>query len=56
MNFVQSKKRINSDFNPYLTEQPFTKSDNYGRSTSVQRFLKEKIYKHYDWSGLLRLH
>lgn len=44
------------DFNPYMTQQPFTKSDNYGRSASVQRFLKEKIYKHHDWSELLRLH
>jgi hypothetical protein len=44
------------DLYPNMTEQPFTKSDNYGRSASVQQYLRDKIYVHKDWSDLLRLH
>lgn len=44
------------DLYPHMTNQPFTKSDNYGRSASVQQYLREKIYVRKEWSDLLRFH
>jgi hypothetical protein len=44
------------DLWPHMTQDPFTKSDNYGRSQKVQSFLKDQIYRCHNWSDLLRLH
>jgi hypothetical protein len=60
-NFVEYWWRYTTDFEtdqdlyPYMTDEPFTKSENYGRSHSVQEFLRKKIFIEHDWTDLLRL-
>lgn len=60
-NFVEYWWRYTNDFEtdqdlyPYMTDVPFTISDNYGRSHSVQEFLRKKIFVQHDWTDLLRL-
>lgn len=60
-NFVEYWWRYTTDFEtdqdlyPLMTNEPFTKSENYGRSHSVQEFLRKKIFVEHDWSDMLRL-